>query len=282
MINLWIVTFVWAFSFSLIGRYISGQIDSYLAIFIRFFLAALCLLPFADYKREWKLKIKIGLTGIVQVGLMYLCFYQSFQFLQVSEVVLFTITTPLYISLIGDLLQRRFNYRHILAALIAIAGSYVIRYQEVSNNFITGLMLVQGANLFFAIGQVYYRSLREEMVFARIADKDVFFYFYLGASLFMIPICLIFSDFEKLPHTQEHYFALLWLGIVASGLCYFLWNTGAKKVGVATLAVMNNMVIPLGILVSVFFFENKLLGTSFFIGSAFLVLSLFVAKNEKN
>lgn len=278
MINLWIVTFIWAFSFSLIGRYISGQVDSYLAILIRFILALLCLLPFASFKGEWRIKMKVALTGIVQVGLMYLCFYQSFKFLKVSEVVLFTITTPLYISLIGDFLQKKIMFRNIGAALIAVFGSYIIRFQQVSESFVVGLLLVQGANLFFAIGQVYYRSLRHEMIEKNIKDKEVFFYFYLGASLFMLPICIVFSNFQKLPYLKEHYFALLWLGIVASGLCYFLWNTGAKKVGVATLAVMNNMVIPLGILVSVLFFDDKIIGTSFFIGSALLVLSLRVAK----
>ncbi|EQC46405.1 EamA-like transporter family protein [Bacteriovorax sp. BSW11_IV] len=282
MLNLWIVTFVWAFSFPLIGHYISGQIDSYLAILIRFVLAALCFIPFTSFTNNWKLKAKVALCGLIQVGLMYLCFYKSFAFLKVPEVILFTITTPLYIALIGDFLEKRFSPNHLLAALVAILGSYIIRYQQMSNDVLVGLLLVQGSNICFAIGQVFYRKLKNELEEIQLKDRNVFFYFYFGASVFIGLLSLLFSNFNKIPTTTTQYFVLLWLGIIASGLCYFLWNTGAKKVEVGILAVMNNMVIPVGIFVSFMFFGDSVDIVPFSIGTSVLVLSLVIANYEKN
>ncbi|MGL6251735.1 MAG: EamA family transporter, partial [Billgrantia desiderata] len=40
------VTALWAFSFSLIGVYLAGQVDSYFAVLVRVALAALVFLPF--------------------------------------------------------------------------------------------------------------------------------------------------------------------------------------------------------------------------------------------
>lgn len=40
------VTALWAFSFSLIGVYLAGQVDGYFAVLIRVTLAMLVFLPF--------------------------------------------------------------------------------------------------------------------------------------------------------------------------------------------------------------------------------------------
>ncbi len=45
MALLWAITLLWAFSFSLIGVYLAGQVDSYFAVLTRVVLAALVFLP---------------------------------------------------------------------------------------------------------------------------------------------------------------------------------------------------------------------------------------------
>lgn len=105
-----LVTAVWAFSFSLIGVYLAGQVDSYFAVLTRTFLAALVFLPFL--KRSWlnrKLVMQLMVIGAIQLGVMYIFYYQSFLLLTVPEVLIFTIFTPIYITLYYDFLARRFS-----------------------------------------------------------------------------------------------------------------------------------------------------------------------------
>jgi drug/metabolite transporter (DMT)-like permease len=47
---------------------------------------------------------------------------------------------------------------------------------------------------------------------------------------------------------------LLYLGALASGVGFFLWNIGVTKTGTGTLAVMNNAKIPLAVGCSLLFF----------------------------
>jgi len=50
---------------------------------------------------------------------------------------------------------------------------------------------------------------------------------------------------------------LLYLGLIASGLCFFLWNHASVGVGSGLLAVANNLKIPLAVFVSVAIFREE-------------------------
>lgn len=45
-----ITTVLWAFSFSLIGEYLAGQVDSWFSVLMRLGLAALVFLPFLRWR----------------------------------------------------------------------------------------------------------------------------------------------------------------------------------------------------------------------------------------
>ncbi len=111
------VTILWAFSFSLIGVYLAGQVDSYFAVMIRIVLAALVFLPVLRPRLlQGRQRLALMALGAVQLGVMYIFFYQSFLLLSVPEVLLFTVLTPLYIALLDDALFRRFTPFHLLTA----------------------------------------------------------------------------------------------------------------------------------------------------------------------
>lgn len=100
------VTLLWAFSFSLIGVYLAGQVDSWFSVLMRVALASVVFLPFLKFKGISKALIgKLMLVGAFQLGLMYCFYYQSFLLLSVPEVLLFTVFTPIYVTLIYDLLK---------------------------------------------------------------------------------------------------------------------------------------------------------------------------------
>jgi drug/metabolite transporter (DMT)-like permease len=48
--------------------------------------------------------------------------------------------------------------------------------------------------------------------------------------------------------------SILYLGFVASGLGFFLWNKGATQSNTGTLAACNNAVVPLAVICSLFLF----------------------------
>ncbi len=279
MIYLWGVTFLWAFSFSLIGVYLSGSVDAYFAVLTRTFLASLVFLPLLKFARiPFKLAIKLMLIGGFQLGVMYLCLYQSFSYLSVPEVVLFTIFTPIYITLANDLLQGRFTLWYLLTASLAVVGAGIIRLNHISTDFFVGFLLVQAANLCFGLSQVAYKHLMANLQTAAstLRHRDVFGYFYLGALLVAVLGMLLFGDWQRLPSNATQWVVLLWLGLVASGLGYFLWNKGATLVNAGTLAIMNNALVPAGLLVNLLIWNREVDWLRLIAGGLVILLALLI------
>ena len=97
------VTLIQAFSFSLIGEYLAGHVDSYFAVLVRVVLAGLVFIPLTRWRQvEPGFMRGMLLIGALQFGITYVCLYLSFRVLTVPEVLLFTILTPLHVTLIED------------------------------------------------------------------------------------------------------------------------------------------------------------------------------------
>lgn len=248
---LWFVTALWAFSFSLIGVYLSGHVDSYFAILVQKALACAVFAPFL-LVRELRTTTIIQLMGVgaVQIGLMSIFYYQAFGWLTVPELLLFTIFTPVYITLIDDLLARRFSPGYLVTAIGAIAGAAVIRYHHLSSGYWVGFFLIQGANVCFAVGQVWYRRVAADLP-TGLRTTRVFGWFFLGALPVAIAAFALLGNADKLPTTSVQWSVIAWLGIGASALGYFFWNQGATRVDAGALAIMNNALIPAGLIVNV-------------------------------
>ncbi|WP_428773977.1 carboxylate/amino acid/amine transporter [Vibrio sp.] len=270
------VTLLWAFSFSLIGVYLAGQVDSWFAVLMRVALASLVFLPFLKFRGVSKRLIgQLMVVGGFQLGLMYCFYYQSFLLLSVPEVLLFTVFTPLYVTLIYDWLKGRFSPWYLVTAFIAVLGAVVIKFAGVSDNFLLGFLVVQGANLCFAIGQVGYKFIMEKQQ-ADLPQHSVFGYFYLGALVVATLAFLLLGNSDKLPTSGLQWSILVYLGLIASGLGYFAWNKGACQVNAGALAVMNNALVPAGLLVNILIWNRDVDLLRLAIGGAIIMLSLWI------
>ncbi len=54
----------------------------------------------------------------------------------------------------------------------------------------------------------------------------------------------------RLPHTLTQFEVLAFLGLISSALGFYWWNKGATQVDAGTLGAMNNMHIPVGLLIN--------------------------------
>ncbi len=274
MVHLVGITLLWAFSFSLIGVYLAGQVDSYFSVFFRVALAALVFLPLLR-PVTLKLASQLMALGAIQLGLMYVFYFHSFTLLSVPEVLIFTILTPIYVTLINDLLHRRFRPGYLLTAILAVIGAAIIRYSPVESQVFAGFLVVQGANLCFALGQVGYKTLLEKTS-TNLPQRHLFGYFYLGALAITLMLWLLLGDMGRLPTTNLQWGVLIYLGVIASGLGYFLWNKGATLVDAGTLAIMNNALIPAGLIVNLLIWNRDADLMRLGIGGGVLLVSLLV------
>jgi len=275
MIYLLIVSLIWAFSFGLIKGQLTG-LDANFVAAARLVVSLAAFLPFLRIKQvPSRLRWRFLVIGAVQFGLMYVAYTYAFQYLQAYEVALFTIFTPLYVTLINDAYQKRFHAISLAATVLAIAGTAVVKQGNLFDpQLLTGFLVVQVSNLAFAFGQVDYKETLKGH--PELRDTRIFGLLYLGGALAAGVPALITTPWQSLVLTAQQVLTLVYLGAVASGLGFFLWNVGARKVNGGTLAVFNDLKIPLAVAVSLIFFGEKASLPHLLIGGTVVVAALLL------
>ncbi len=276
MPHLIVVTVLWAFSFSLIGQYLAGKVDSDFAVLMRVAIAAAVFVPITVWRGlPRRLVGGFWLAGALQFGVTYLCLYRSFNVLTVPEVLLFTVLTPIYVTLIDDALEGRFNRRALLAAAVAVGGGAIIRFHRLEGSYLLGFLLLQLANATFAAGQILCRHLlaryRTEVPLHRF-----FGHFFLGALVLALPSFMLFGDLGKLPQTPVQWGVLAWMGLFATALGMYWWVLGSTRVDAGTLAVMNELHVPAGLVVNLLIWNRDADLPRLAAGGAVILASLLI------
>ena len=253
MIYLALVSIIWAFSFGLIGNVLSG-VDSFLVATLRLGVASLLFLPFLRLRGiGWITIIRLVLYGAIQFGLMYACYMSAFRFIPSHLVAVFSILTPVYVVFIHDLQKRVFSKRYLWIAVLSVLGAATIKATTMPTGDIwMGFLLMQVAGAAFAFGQVAYREWKIKN--QDVSDLSIFGLLTIGGTLCVGCLSLPATEWEISKISADQWKAILYLGLVASGLGFFLWNKGATKVNPGTLAAFNNAVVPLAVLCSLIVF----------------------------
>lgn len=254
MLLLLAASLIWAFSFGLIKTQLAG-VPPHLVALLRLLLSALLFAPWLRPGRIPRAALGLlALCGAVQYGCMYLAYLAAFGYLKASEVALWTIFTPLYVVLLADLWGRSLRPRNLAAAGLSVLAAWLVMRGK-GEAALIGIGLVQLSNLCFAAGQVWYRRLVPPA--SDLRDREIFAALYLGgAALAAVPVALspgMLGALGALTATQVA--TLLYLGLIPSGIGFFLWNAGVRRSSVGVAGVMNNAKIPLAILVSWALFE---------------------------
>lgn len=285
MIYLAIVSLLWAFSFGLIGSALSG-VDSFFTATIRLGCATLLFLPFLRAKEIVRIdRVRLVLIGAIQFGVMYACYMRAFQYLPSHLVAIFSILTPVYVVIVHDLRQRTFSSRYLIAALLSVLGAAAIKAKTIpTGDFWIGFGLMQAAGIAFAYGQVAYRDWKRNN--PQTKDRSVFSLLAIGGTASAGIAGVLLSDWSTLEVKADQWKSILYLGFVASGLGFFLWNKGASKSNPGTLAAFNNAVVPLAVLCSLFVFgeRDNLEGNNFVrlaVGSVLIGTAVFLGQRSK-
>lgn len=275
MLYLFIVSLVWAFSFGLIKNQLAGLDANFIAA-VRLMVSLLIFLPFLRVRGlPRKHAGKLMLTGALQYGVMYISYIYAFQYLKAYEVALFTIFTPLYVTLIHDAFRKRLQWVSLAATVLAVIGTAVVkRGGVIQSDILTGFLIMQISNLAFAFGQVYYKEVMAELPEGQFNNRQVFGLLYLGGFLTAGIAAALFTPWSEQLVSTNQWLVLLYLGAVASGICFFLWNVGARKVNAGTLAIFNDLKIPLAVAVSLIFFGEQTNLLNLTIGGAIVLAAL--------
>lgn len=199
-------------------------------------------LPFG---RPYLHVIVSALLNVVGFGL-----FSSFAQLQAmtARVAIIAYSMPIWASVLAWLLLGEALTRPaILGLILCVSGLAVLLYPLAGAGVPLGLVLALGSALSWAAGTLYLK-------WARIpGDRIAVTGWQLVVSLAVIALCLAF--FEGVPRVwplrPSTIFALLFHGVISTGLAYLLWFEIVERLPVATASLGSLCVPVVGILSSI-------------------------------
>ncbi|MCP4447463.1 MAG: EamA family transporter [Myxococcales bacterium] len=280
MFALLAASLLWAFSFGLIKGELTAGLDPFLVSLVRLALAAAAFgFLVVRSRHHWRLGTRAMGLGAIQFGLMYVLYIASYRYLPAWMVALFTVTTPFYVMLLAAIRERSLPPRYVTAVTLAIAGALVVVARGLPDGASwTGGLLLQGANLCFAIGQVFFADLKRE---SEVSESTLVAWMYLGALLVpAVALLLQGNGVGTMPDSRQ-WLTLLYLGLLPTALGFYLWNLGAARVQPGFLASLNNLKVPLAVIVSWTIFGEEADYVRFLLGLVLVVAALFVAGSPR-
>ncbi|MBQ1204546.1 MAG: DMT family transporter [Alistipes sp.] len=202
---------------------------------IRFLMAYICLLPFAKGKLwadSWQDELRFAGVGITGGSLYFLAENMALEYAPASNVSLIVCSAPVWTALLLALLYRneRMNGRQIWGSVVAFLGMVLV----VLNGRFVLQIAPKGDLLAFAAAWLWvlYSLIIKQIGHrykALFITRKTFFY-----GLLTILPWFLYEPFEVNWTTLLHPLVagnLLFLGVVASMLCYLVWTVAMRELG---------------------------------------------------
>lgn len=282
-----LVVAIWGSTFVFTKLLLMGGLSAAQIFVLRFIIAYVLLLAYSLYKGiRWKadcwqdeaLMAMLGLTG----GSLY--------FLTENSAMLYTTTTntslivslsPLVASVLISIFYKsqRLNKRQTLGSvmaavgvvLVVLNGHFVLHLSPLGDTLAFGAALCWGVYSLLMIPANY----RYDTAFI---TRKVFFY----GLLFMIPYFIWCPGLgvDLLCAQPKLVWNLLFLGCVASMLCFLAWNWVMKKLG-AVIATNYVYLNPVTTIIFAWLILSEQITVFFLLGTALILLGMFLADKSR-
>lgn len=261
----------------------------------RFIIAYILLLAFSWFKeisfrwfcRSWRDELLMVALGITGGSLYFLMENAAMLFTTATNTSLIVCSCPLFAMLLFALFFRqseKITRIQAFGSLVAFLGMAVV---VLNGHFVLHLsplgdLLAFGACLCWAVYSllikaaiINYTSLfitRKVFIYGILTILPYYVLVPSEASIFISP-----STFHPSPSTV---FNLLFLGVVASMLCYLIWNWVIGKLGpvVATNWVYFN---PITTILFAWWLLDEKITLWFLLGSALILIGMYLADRQK-
>lgn len=276
VVTIWGTTFV---STKVLLQHGLGPMD---IMFYRFVLAYVCLLIFSHkrlWANSWKDEGMLMLAGLTGGTLYFIAENNALDISQASNVALLVCTTPIFTALLANWtfkepLRKNMMIGSLIAligvGLVVFSGSVILKINPL------GDFLSIMAALMWAVYCLILKPLGNRYSTAFITRK-VFLYSILSLLVYFLFVPLQ-MDTAILFHPVV-VFNLLFLGIVASMLCFIAWNAAVKVLGPSRTA--NYIYVqPFSTLVLSSIILSEVITLTSMIGALCIIGGVYLAEKE--
>ena len=249
------------------------------ALFGLLFGVVVIIIQRVEWPRNFKSWFPLLLLGLSNVAVPFFLISWGEQHIDSAVASILDATVPLFTILIAHYLLRddKITLPKVLGLLIGFAGVVVLMSRDLvsaSTSSVLGQVAVILASVFYAVSAVYVRKTTEDTPgIVRSAGPLV------SATAVMWLATFLFERPVEMPQLGITWVALLWLGILGSGLAFVMAYYLIHEIG-PTRSTMVTYLFPLGGVILGVTFLHEQLTWQLITGAILIVASLVVANWE--
>jgi drug/metabolite transporter (DMT)-like permease len=248
---------------------------SFRVLFGLLFGVAVILVQRVHLPREWQGWLPLLLLGITNIAIPFLLISWGEQTIDSAVAAILDSTVPLFTIIIAHLSlgDDKMTVPKVLGLLVGFVGVIVLLSKDIggSPGSLLGQAAVVLASIFYAGSAVYARKFTESAPpVLRSAGPLV------SATVVMWLLTFGVGPQTTVPHLPLTWLALLWLGILGSGLAFIMSYYLIHEIG-PTRTTMVTYLFPLGGVMLGVAFLHEQLTWQLLLGGALIVTSLAVA-----
>lgn len=241
-ITLWGISYIWT------DRLIQLGIPVFYFVFVRIFVAGLCLLLLNTVTRQMQRIHRKDLPKFLLLALFEPFIYflaESYGIKLTGSPTLSSMviaTIPIFSVAAGFMFFReRINWVNAIGIVLAIGGIclVVMSHGKVGPNFIWGIILL----LIAVISEVGHASMTKSLS-GNYSSQVIVMYQFLIGSIYLFPLFLFkgLEDFEPRYLSYEVWTPIICLAILCSSMAFSLWVNTIKHLGVAKSSIFTALI----------------------------------------
>lgn len=283
-ITLWGISYIWT------DRLIQLGIPVFYFVFVRIFVAGLCLLLLNTVTRQMQRIHRKDLPKFMLLALFEPFIYflaESYGIKLTGSPTLSSMviaTIPIFSVAAGFLFFReRINWVNAIGIVLAIGGIclVVMSHGKVGPNFIWGIILL----LIAVISEVGHASVTKSLS-GNYSSQVIVMYQFLIGSVYLLPLFIFkgLDGFSARYLSAEVWYPLICLAVLCSSLAFSLWVSTIKSLGVAKSSIFSAL-IPVVAAIVAWILGHESLNLRQFIGITIsavgVVLSQYTKKSDE-
>ena len=281
-VAVWGTTFVWT-KLLIINGLSPAQIFT-----LRFIIAYVLLTGFSMWRGRhkwlsdnWRDELTMMALGLTGGSMYFLTENESLRFTTATNTSLIVCSCPLFAMLIIALFYRseRFSARQVWGSIVALAGmaAVVLNGHFVLHLSPLGDTLAFSACLCWALYTLFMKPMMGRYP-AMFITRKVFFY----GILTILPYYIFVPDMPSWDVLMRPEVALnlLFLGSVASMLCYLTWSWCMKGLG-AVVCTNWVYVNPITTIIAAWLILDEQITTYFLLGSVLIIAGMYLSSKKK-
>ncbi|WP_160716803.1 DMT family transporter [Chitinophaga solisilvae] len=261
-ISIIFVMLIWGSSFS-VTRTVVQEVPPYIFATLRHIIACMALLPFYLHRRRMvKQQLpygKLALMGLAGVTVYYGLFNFAMKYISASTGALIEGLIPVFIAIpAAIILKEQLHKKLITGMVLCVTGVILVGFigsPKGDTHALAGSVLMLLAVCCWSAYTLLSRSVKETDTLLTTAVST-----FIGSAL-LIPIAAVNIGLHGMPEISLRAWAgIVYLGIFASALAYFLYNRALESLPAAQVGNFLNLNPVIGAVIAMIFLKEAFTG----------------------